>query len=494
MSEMEKWLGRTIAGRYQVRRIVGQGGMGAVFEATQQPLGRRVALKVVRRALADDELAVRRFVQEARAVAHLQHPNIVVLHDFGAEPDGALFLAMEFLDGESLRARLRARGRLPWRETLPIVLDVARALEAAHGRGIIHRDLKPDNVVLTTMGARGDFAKVVDFGVAKLVEHAAGEKLTGTGMAVGTPGYIAPEQVNGVGDDPRSDLYALGVLWFEMLTGREPFAAATPMAVVIKHLHEPAPSPSAFAPDAGIPAPIEAIVLRLLAKDPADRPASATALLHEIERLPSAPSVPSATPSTPTMPATRIEVPTPASLATSTATPATALVAPAASPPRPVAAKSRMGCVPAMLIAFGIAAVTLIVVTTLVVVAKSERDARSVHRVGGGGGGGGGGAVEGRLHKDVAALERAGMQGDAETARRLVVRIATTDDPEQALVLVRALHDRLADHTRSGDAERKRRANALRRVANALAASLQEAVARGGVVGAADADKVADKL
>jgi hypothetical protein len=282
----DKLLGQTIAGRYDIKRLLGQGGMGAVYEATQQPLGRRIALKVIKRALTDDEVAVKRFTQEAQAVAQLSHPHIVTLHDFGRTDDELLFLAMEFLDGESLRERLAKVGKMPWEKTMPIVVEVCEALSHAHANGIIHRDLKPDNIVLVNTKGRDDYVKVVDFGVAKLMEGSSHQTtLTGTGMAVGTPGYIAPEQLDGIGDEPRIDLYALGVMWFEMLTGRSPFQAETPIKLVLKHVSEPAPRPSSVNPEAGVPPAVDALVQRLMGKKPDARAASVDALLAELQEL-----------------------------------------------------------------------------------------------------------------------------------------------------------------------------------------------------------------
>lgn len=286
-SESSELVGATLAGRYEVKRLLGRGGMGAVYEAVQQPLGRKVALKVIRRALSDEPSAVKRFTQEAQAVAQLSHPNIVTLFDFGQTDEGVpgagqLFLAMELLEGRSLERAIRDDGPLPWERALSIVSDVCRALVEAHDKGVIHRDLKPDNVMLVS--GREERVKVVDFGVAKLLDQGAGSTMTGTGLVVGTPGYISPEQVNGTNDDPRSDLYALGVMWFEMLTGRAPFEGETPMKVVLRHLHDPAPRPSALASSA-LPREVDALVQRLLGKTPEARAESAAALLTELSDL-----------------------------------------------------------------------------------------------------------------------------------------------------------------------------------------------------------------
>jgi serine/threonine protein kinase len=288
----DQLVGERIAGKYQVLRKLGAGGMGAVYEAEQQPLGRKVALKVIKRALTDEPMAVKRFINEARAVAQLNHANIVTIHDFGAidggEPSAgkALYIAMELLEGHDLRDEILKRTRLDWERSCRIVAEVARALAEAHTRGIVHRDLKPDNVMLLTAPGDEVRLKVVDFGVAKLLpEHGGTAGMTGTGMVVGTPGYISPEQINGIGDDPRSDLYALGVMWFEMLAGFSPYDAETPVKLVLKHLTEPVPSLAGVMPDADIPDGVELLVRSLMAKEPEARPANAVLLVNEIERL-----------------------------------------------------------------------------------------------------------------------------------------------------------------------------------------------------------------
>jgi eukaryotic-like serine/threonine-protein kinase len=284
----EDLVGRLLAGRYRVARKLGAGGMGTVWAAVQENLGREVALKVVRADLLDDQAAVERFHREARTVSTLQHPHIVGIYDFATE--GPLqFIVMELLRGDTLRARLESRGRLGTRASIGVVRDVASALAAAHAAGVIHRDLKPDNVMLVEAAGRPDFVKILDFGVAKLLDAKGGARmptLTQQGMMVGTPGYMAPELVlHGVTDDPRSDLYALGVLWFEMVVGRALFEANTAVGLVMKHATEPAPRPTEAAPHVEVPPQIEEVIVRLLAKDPADRPKSAAALVAALDEL-----------------------------------------------------------------------------------------------------------------------------------------------------------------------------------------------------------------
>ena len=272
-------IGRTFGGRYQMQRPLRQGGMGAVYEALDTRLGGTVAVKVIRALLADDPQAALRFKREIRLATEIVHANVVRALDSG-DDDGFLWIAMELLQGDTLRARLDSRGRMSWQETLPLVADMVSALAAAHQLGVIHRDLKPENIMLISDEGRLK-AKLIDFGVAKQTHAAAvgDSHMTGTGLIVGTPGYVAPETVlEGTTDDPRSDFYALGVTWFEMLTGQAPFSAKTPIALAMRHAHEPAPTPTSLVPFAPVPAPIEALVLRLMAKVPSARPTTAVEL------------------------------------------------------------------------------------------------------------------------------------------------------------------------------------------------------------------------
>ena len=277
--------GAQIAGRYTVERLLGRGGSGEVYLATQAPLQRQVALKIQLARIANPETADR-FRREAGVVAQLQHPHVVTLLDFGIADDGRAFFAMEYLGGRSLRDLVEAEGRLDWRRTLEIMRDVARALAAAHARGVVHHDLKPANVMLVDAEGTKDFVKVVDFGIAKVLEpDTTGDPLTEDGVIKGTPGYLSPEQLRGVRDEPRSDLYAVGVMAFQLLAGVPPFRGSTALALSVMHAFDQPPLPSGLAPDANIPVDVEALVLRLLAKRPQMRPPSAEALIDEIEVL-----------------------------------------------------------------------------------------------------------------------------------------------------------------------------------------------------------------
>jgi serine/threonine protein kinase/tetratricopeptide (TPR) repeat protein len=285
-------VGTTLSGRYKVERPIGEGGMGAVFEATQLSLGRRVAVKVVKPAAqasaAAVEDALMRFERETEVISRLNHPNIVQVVDAGRADDGTMYLAMELLEGESVRALLKREGSIGLLRALAITEDIASALVAAHKSGVIHRDLKSENVMLVIAAGKGETAKVLDFGVAKVTRQTEAPPVTGSGFVAGTPGCIAPEQMLGINDDPRSDLYSLGVLLFEMLAGQAPFSSPSVMELMLKHLTEPAPRVADVARARGraeVPGPVDELVASLLAKDPDFRPASAEDLLAMLRNL-----------------------------------------------------------------------------------------------------------------------------------------------------------------------------------------------------------------
>jgi eukaryotic-like serine/threonine-protein kinase len=294
MSEavLDPLLGAVVAGRYHVERRLAAGGMGVVYIARQEPLGRRVALKVIR-GDASDPVAQQRFEREARAASSVQDPHVVVVHDFGVIEGGAahggLFLAMELLEGETLRQRLGG-APLSWGQSIVLVRQVAQALAAAHARGVVHRDLKPENIMLGRSDGGGERCKVLDFGLAKgtgaaaLVE--AGPNLTRSGGFVGTPGYISPEVIDGATEDPRQDVYALGVIWWEALSGRHPFPAETPMKTLVRQLHEEPPAlDDALRERAGVPDDGAALVVALMARDPARRPKDGVDVLARLDAL-----------------------------------------------------------------------------------------------------------------------------------------------------------------------------------------------------------------
>ncbi len=262
-------------GEYFVRRLVGEGGMGKVYEAEERLSRRRVALKVLRPELGRSEEARRRFLDEMTILAHLDHPNIV-RSLASTEVDGELVMALEFLDGETLRQRLASRGRLPWSEAVAIAAEVAAALTAAHGQEppIVHRDLKPENLMLTASGG----VKVMDFGIGKVLQAMR----KGTTGSVGTLAYMSPEQIDAAPVDHRADLYSLGLVLYEMLAGHAPFQSESPRALLEMQCTAP-PPPLPEDARAGLPRGVERLLARLLAKAPADRPASATEVVTALE-------------------------------------------------------------------------------------------------------------------------------------------------------------------------------------------------------------------
>ncbi len=268
--------------KYHIDAKIGQGGMGKVYKATHVHMDYEVALKVLHQHLSSDQTAVKRFRQEARATAQIRHPNAVAVTDFGVTKDtGTAYLVMEFLEGSDLRKRIKEQKRLDLEESFIIIQQACSALYAAHSKGIIHRDLKPDNIWLCTSAEGILQVKVLDFGIAKLKFKADTGTLTQDGMIVGTPYYMSPEQCRGEELDARSDIYSIGVILYEMLTGQVPFHAPTPMGIVLKHAMEAPQPPHELRPD--LPNEIEAVILRLLNKKREDRPASANELVQEFE-------------------------------------------------------------------------------------------------------------------------------------------------------------------------------------------------------------------
>ncbi len=269
-------IGRTV-GKYQVTENLGRGGMAEVYKAYQETLDRYVAIKVMHSFLADEEGFLARFQREARAMAALNHPNIVGVYDFDIYDD-MYYIVMEFVSGGTLKSRIAGMSgqgdTMPLSESTRVVLEVADALAYAHGRGMVHRDIKPGNIMLTEEGR----AVLTDFGIAKIL---SGPSFTATGAMVGTPAYMSPEQGLGQAGDERSDLYALGVLYYQMATGRLPYDADTPLAVILKHVNEPVPSPTDLNDD--IPGAIQTVIIRAMAKDPNERYQSANEMIQELQ-------------------------------------------------------------------------------------------------------------------------------------------------------------------------------------------------------------------
>ncbi|HVI03440.1 MAG TPA: protein kinase [Enhygromyxa sp.] len=262
-------VGTVLADRYKVISVIGDGGMGRVYLGEHVTLRKKVAIKVLKQEFCHDRTNVERFLQEARAASMIRHENIVDIMDFGQVPGGSVFFVMELLEGSDLSDLLKSMGRLPWLRTRNILLQVVRALRAAHESGIIHRDMKPANVFLIDRASAHDYVKVLDFGIAKVDDQSTG--LTRTGAVFGTAGYMAPEQACGDPVDGRTDVYAVGCMMFEMLTGRTPFPGNNFMRVLTQHMNEAPPPPRDVCPDADISDEVETIILTALAKKPEDR-------------------------------------------------------------------------------------------------------------------------------------------------------------------------------------------------------------------------------
>lgn len=259
--------------RYMLIRQLAVGGMGAVYEAKHTGLGKRVALKLLRQEYTTQDIARKRFLREARAVTAIKHPNVVDVSDCGETPARRVFFVMELLEGRDLRELLEEETRLPWSRARRILLQITSALAAAHSAGIVHRDIKPSNCFLVSYGTSRseDFVKLLDFGIAKFSTSPTGdtEGLTSTDEVFGTVAYMAPEVPMGVTDDPRSDIYSVGIMMYRMLVGDVPFTGGTAFQVLSKHINEPPPPPRTREPS--IPEEVETVILKMLSKEPDDR-------------------------------------------------------------------------------------------------------------------------------------------------------------------------------------------------------------------------------
>jgi eukaryotic-like serine/threonine-protein kinase len=283
----DQMIGQVIGGRYRVTGVLGEGGMGVVYIGEQQ-MGstiRKVAIKTLHPHLSKDPSVLARFHRECGTVAQLEHPNTIKFYDFGATADGTLYIAMEFVRGQPLSEVIEKAGPLAPDRVLAIMKQVAGALDEAHAQGIIHRDLKPDNIILTDRAGQADFAKVLDFGIAARTESADAQKeqkLTQQGMVLGTPPYMSPEQFTGKQLDRRSDVYSLGVMAYEMLTGRLPFDADTPWQWATQHMTaQPLPF-EATAPSTSIPPTMRTAILRALSKDREERQGSSKEFFEQL--------------------------------------------------------------------------------------------------------------------------------------------------------------------------------------------------------------------
>ncbi|QSQ27034.1 serine/threonine protein kinase [Pyxidicoccus parkwayensis] len=285
-ADADEYVGKTIAHKYRVEALIGEGGMGKVYRARQLALDKVVVLKVLRQTLLSDERTVARFQREAKAASRLNHANSISVLDFGQAEDGALFIAMEYVAGQDLHQILSREWPLGEARVVRLVSQVLSALSDAHGAGVIHRDLKPENIMVEQRRNEGDFVKVLDFGIAKITDSTDdGPALTRAGFVCGTPEYMSPEQARGATLDHRSDLYAVGVILYQLMTGLLPFESDSAVGFATKHLTEEPPPPSRRRPDARISQGMERLILRALSKSPDDRPANAEAFKAELQAV-----------------------------------------------------------------------------------------------------------------------------------------------------------------------------------------------------------------
>ena len=276
-------IGRTLDDKYQIEERLGSGGMGEVYRARHLQMDRPVAIKVLRQQLVQDEAARVRFQIEARTAVRLRHPNALKVTDFGQTPEGFVYIVMELLEGRTLREILSREGRIETARAISIALQASDAVAAAHEAGIIHCDLKPGNILVTQSADQPAAVKVLDFGIAKLATFDDDEDVANVNersSVIGTPRYMAPEQSNGAELTAAADVYSLGVILYEMLTGMAPFTGTTPAEIAQKHTNDPPHRPREVV--AAIPEDIERVVLHALEKQPADRPADAREFRREL--------------------------------------------------------------------------------------------------------------------------------------------------------------------------------------------------------------------
>ncbi|HVP67567.1 MAG TPA: serine/threonine-protein kinase [Anaeromyxobacteraceae bacterium] len=278
----EGLVGQTLADRYRILTRIGEGGMGTVYLCEHVALGKRMAVKVLRPEFSRDEELLRRFQHEARAASQIGQENIIDVFDFGHTAEGSAYFVMEALEGESLARVINREGALSLTRALPILMQICRALGAAHQRGIVHRDLKPENVFVVRREDGADFVKVLDFGISKSALGTEGKRLTRAGSIIGTPEYMSPEQASATTVDHRSDIYAFGVVAYEVVTGRLPFQGDTPLATLLKHQSEAPLSPRRLRAD--LPVEVETLIMRALVKKPEGRQQSMAEVAADLTR------------------------------------------------------------------------------------------------------------------------------------------------------------------------------------------------------------------
>ena len=286
----DPYLGRQILGQYHIEKKLGEGGMGMVYQADQPAMQRKAAIKILRPEIANED-QIHRFQREAQALANIKHPHVIEVYNFGTLDDGALYMAMEFVSGVEMDKELERNGRMEWRRAVDVTLQAADALVEAHAHGIVHRDLKPENILLMQWRDNADYVKVLDFGIAKVLDNSQVLESSATVMGVihGTPMYMSPEQARGDKVDHRSDIYSLGIVMYAMMTGELPIRSNTLVGYIIAHQQDPPAPLTQYVPDA--PKVLERMILRMLEKDPVNRHQTMQEVVDELRAL-VAPPVP----------------------------------------------------------------------------------------------------------------------------------------------------------------------------------------------------------
>jgi serine/threonine protein kinase len=293
-SSPDALIGQIISGQYRIEQVLGQGGMGTVYRGTQLSVGRPVAIKVINADALNNEQLRTRFAREAQALSRLTHPNTVRLFDYGMTEQQQPFMVMELLQGNDVSTEIERHGPMPQNKALRVTLQVLRALQEAHAQGMTHRDLKPSNIFLTQIEGSDVFAKVLDFGIAGFDQLGEGQKLTVTGIVMGSAAYMSPEQAQGTNVGPASDLYSVGAVLFEMLTASPPFKAETMVSMLVAHITQPPPRLDMARPELDAAPAVQQLIDDLMAKTPEQRPASAKIVADRIEAQLSAQTLPSA--------------------------------------------------------------------------------------------------------------------------------------------------------------------------------------------------------